>query len=131
MPFLFLVAGLVMIISAVKGTQGTLLQLLKSDVTGKNNFIYWMLAILGIGAFGYVKELKPLATAMLVLVVVVLFLDSKGVFAQFSAAIGQTQNQTSTPATATNSNTLGSPLANLETLPLGSNDLTSGLGSLA
>lgn len=99
MPFLFIVAGLVMIISAVKGTQNNLLGLLKADVTGKNNFIYWTLAILGIGAIGYVKELKPLATAMLVLVVIVLFLDSKGVFTQFVSAINSTQSASATGST--------------------------------
>lgn len=98
MPFLFIVAGLVMIISAVKGTQNDLLTLLKADVTGKNNFVYWMLAILGIGAVGYVRELKPLATSLLVLVVIVLFLDSKGVFTEFVSAINSTQ--TAQPANA-------------------------------
>ena len=98
MPFLFIVAGLVMIISAVKGTQSQLLGLLKADVTGKNNFIYWTLAILGIGSIGYVKELKPIATAMLVLVVIVLFLDSKGVFTNFVSAINGTQSAQPTNA---------------------------------
>lgn len=100
MPFLFIVAGLVMIISAVKGTQTQLLALLKADVTGKNNFIYWMLAILVIGSVGYIKELKPLAVALMVLVVIVLFLDSQGVFTQFVSAINSTQTASTTGAAA-------------------------------
>jgi hypothetical protein len=107
-----------MIVSAVRGTQTQLLALLKADVTGKNNYIYWSIAILGIGAVGYIKELKPFATALLVLVVVVLFLDSKGVFTQFVSAINSTQSASSTTpanaATATQPNT-GLGLGNLFT----------------
>lgn len=50
-----------------------------------------MTAILIIGALGYIKEIAPLSRAFLVLVVVVLFLKSGGVFQQFTAALSQTQ----------------------------------------
>lgn len=108
MPFLFIVAGLVLTISAVRGTNGDLLTLLKADVTGKNNFIYWMVAILVIGALGYIPSVKPLSRAFLVLVLVVLFLKSGGVFQQFTSALSTTQQTQATNKTATNTASLPS-----------------------
>jgi hypothetical protein len=91
MPFLFIVTGLVMVISAARNTYPQLLQLLKDDVTGQNNFVYWMAAILGIGALGYIPDLKPVSRAFLVLVVIVLILKNGGVFNQFVSALNTTQ----------------------------------------
>ena len=97
MPFLFIIAGIVMIVSAVRGTNQDLVGLLKSDFTGKGNFIYWVLSIMAIGAVGYIPNLQPLSRAFLVLVVIVLFLrNGTGVFSQFTAAIGSTQSAQST-----------------------------------
>lgn len=92
MPFLFLVFGVLFVVSAARNTSSDLLALLKSDFTGKHNFLYWFLAIMIIGALGYVEPLKPVSRAFLVLVVVVLFLTNGGVFQQFTKAIGATQN---------------------------------------
>ncbi len=93
MPFLFLIAGVVMTVSAVRGTNQDLLTLLKGDFTGKGNFLYWTLSILLIGAVGYIPDLKPVSRAFLVLVVIVLFLQNRGVFTQFTSAINSTQSQ--------------------------------------
>jgi hypothetical protein len=101
MPFLFILSGLVMIVSATRGTNQQLLTLLKSDFTGKNNFIYWMLSILLIGAVGYIPDLKPVSRAFLVLVVIVLILKNGGVFTEFSKAIGTTQTANTTATTGT------------------------------
>jgi hypothetical protein len=106
MPYLFLIAGSVMVISAVRGTQATLLSLLKGDFTGKNNFVYWLISILIIGALGYIQELRPVSRAFLILVVIVLFLDNKGVFAQFNQAIGTTQLSQTGPIGLTGEQTL-------------------------
>jgi hypothetical protein len=102
MPFLFIVSGLVLVISAARGTNDQILDLLKADVTGPNNFIYWMAAILVIGAVGYIKDIAPVSRAFLVLVVIVLLLKSGGVFQQFTSALSGTQQaQSNTPNTAT------------------------------
>lgn len=115
MPFLFISAGLLLTIAAVRGTNDDLLALLKADVTGKNNFIYWMVAILIVGALGYIPAIKPLSRAFLVLVVVVLFLKSGGVFQQFTSALSTTQtvNKTAANTSASTVNALPS-LASLE-----------------
>jgi hypothetical protein len=101
MPFLFLITGVVFVVSATLNTQGQLLTLLRGDFTGKGNFIYWLAAILLIGAVGYIPDLKPVSRAFLVLVVIVLFINNKGVFANFIAAMNQTQ-QSSATSTASN-----------------------------
>lgn len=105
-------------IASVKNTYGQttpsggpgLGALLTNDFTGPNNFVYWLAAILIIGAIGYIEKLKPLSNAFLVLVVVVLILKrgnpsgvGGGVFSQFTAALQTTT--AAQPTTGTGSTT--------------------------
>jgi hypothetical protein len=55
--------------------------------SGQPGFAVWVLAIFIAGSIGYVKELKPIATAFIVLIIVVMLLSNKGFFARFTAAI--------------------------------------------
>jgi hypothetical protein len=100
MAFALLLVGLVMIVSAVRNTQDALVCLIKGDftTTGSNtgNFLYWVVALLIIGAVGYINKLKPVSDAFLVMIILALFLASGdpakmtggGFFKQFSSAIG-------------------------------------------
>jgi hypothetical protein len=103
MPFVFAFIGIVFIVAGVRGTAGQLLTMLKGDITGQNNFVYWILSIGIIGAIGYIEDLKDLSRMFLVLVIVVLVLaDDKnaptgGFFANFQKSITQI---TSTKAAA-------------------------------
>jgi hypothetical protein len=97
MPFALLLVGLVLLISGVKNTQDTLFATVKGDFTGQDNFIYWFAAIIIIGAVGYVPKLKPISTAFLALVIIVLFLKKGsasgvggGLFAQLTSALNST-----------------------------------------
>lgn len=104
MPFALIFVGILLLVSGVRKTASppaspNLVTLIQGDFTGKNNFLYWMGAIIAIGLIGYISELKGLSTALLVLVVVVLFLSNGGFFAQFKAAIDGTQ--TKSPALKT------------------------------
>lgn len=91
MPFVFIIVGLLFIIAAVRGESGSLVTLIKGDFTGSDNFIYWFLSILVVGAVGYIKDLQGLSRAFLVLLIVVLLLNknNQGVsfFNQFESAI--------------------------------------------
>lgn len=87
MPFLLVVIGITLIITSAKNNQGTLLNLVQSDFVGPNNFIFWFLSIIIIGSIGYIKWLKPISNAFLVLIVVVLILSEKGFFAAFTSQI--------------------------------------------
>lgn len=87
MPFLIIIIGLLLVVTAFKGTTGRLGQMLVEEFTGQSSFLYWAVAILVIGAVGYIKPLKGLANSFLVLLIVVLFLSNKGFFGKFSTAL--------------------------------------------
>jgi hypothetical protein len=94
MPFVFAIAGIVFIVAGVRGTSDDLLTLLKNDLSGDGNFIYWILSIAIIGALGYIEPLRPISRAFLVLIIVVLVLaedktaaGSGGFFDKFQDSI--------------------------------------------
>lgn len=116
MPFALLIVGTVLVIAAARNTQSQLFTLVEGDFTGSGNFIYWVTAILIIGAVGYIEKLKGLSDAFLALVILVLFLTkgnpSKGIgggfFSQFTQQLSTTQ--TATPsATGGTTSTLTVP----------------------
>lgn len=104
MPFALLIVGAVLLASAVKNTQGELFDLVSKDFTGENNFFFWMVSILAIGAVGYIPKLKGLSTAFVTLVVIVLVLTKGnpklaggGFFEQFTKQLGSTTTVTVSP----------------------------------
>jgi hypothetical protein len=117
MPFALLIIGTVLVVAAVKNTQSDLVGLLKKDLSGPNNFIYWIVAILIIGAIGYIPKLKGLSTGFLGLVLLVLFLAkgdpskaSGGFFEKFTQGIGSaTATAAATPAAVAATNTIIGP----------------------
>lgn len=92
MPLAFLVAGIVLIVAAVRGKQDELFDLLKHDFTGQNNFLIWLAALGAVGAAGYIPGLAPVSRAMLVLVLIVLVLANRGFFTQFRDAVLSTRS---------------------------------------
>jgi hypothetical protein len=138
MPYVLIIVGAVILVTAINGTTGQLGTMLRADIFGSHGFIYWFLAILVIGAIGYIKPFKKLSDWLLVLVVLVLFLANKGgVFAQFNTALttigtsSQTATPTavaSTPSTANLSSTVYGSASNLlDTEPLTGLDTDTGL----
>ena len=94
MPYALLIAGAVLVTASVRNKQSDLFRLLKGDFTGPNNFVFWFLAILAIGAIGYIPKLKPISQGFLVLVVIVLFIGDKNAsfFPRFMAQIKSTES---------------------------------------
>jgi hypothetical protein len=90
MPILLIGSGLVLILTGINGDVGQLYTLVAADFQGKNSFIYWMLAILVLGALGYIKGLENLSKMFMILVLIVLFLDNGGFFQQFNAYVKST-----------------------------------------
>ena len=106
MPFAFIILGSVFLVSGVRGTGKQLITLIKGDFTGANNFAYWLLSILVIGAIGYVPELKPISRGFMALVILVLFLkngDTQGAGGGFFEQF-QKQAFGSLPTTVSSSN---------------------------
>lgn len=107
MAFALITVGLMMVISAVRDTQDTFVCLVKSDFTGPKSFVYWIIALMIIGAIGNVEKLKPFSDAFLVLIILALFLAkgdpnkaTGGFFEKFMQALGSI-GSTSATSTAT------------------------------
>ena len=93
MPIALIVAGVLLIVSSARGTQGDLLKLVKGDLIGTSStdgsFIQWMLALVLVGMIGYIPRLKPVSVSLLALILVAIFLrKGKGFFSQLSAVAG-------------------------------------------
>jgi hypothetical protein len=105
MAFALLIIGLALVTVTVRNTQDTFTARVANDFRGPGNFVYWIVAILIIGSVGYVKKLKGLSDAFLVMVLLVLILKrgnpgmpAGGFFQQFTNAIkGTTGSATSSP----------------------------------
>lgn len=128
MAFALIIIGVVMLIAAARGTTDGptgLWGLLLNDFSGANNFIFWMAAILVIGAVGYIPKLKPVSTALLGLVVLVLFLvkgnpgaTAGGFFSQFTSALQATTATPSQASTVISANSTALPNGVVNTTPV-------------
>jgi hypothetical protein len=77
MAFALIFVGLLLAVSAVRGTHQQLFALVKTDLTGAGNFGYWLVVIIVIGSIGYLPPFRTLSKALLVVIVLALLL-SKG-----------------------------------------------------
>ena len=90
MPILFLFIGIMLIISGAKGTTQELGALIKEDFApsdGSVSFGAWLVALLLVGAMGYIPKVKPLANSFIVLIFVGMMLSNTGFFKQFTDAV--------------------------------------------
>lgn len=99
MPLFFLIVGALFLIAAVRGDEQTtlLLDTMKADFTGPNNFFVWSLAIGVVVGFGYVPKMRPISNMLLALVFVALILahsdkvTGESFFNKFLAQVRQTE----------------------------------------
>jgi hypothetical protein len=102
MPFALVLIGLLLIVTAIRGTQANLWNLLYGDITGSGTggkgFIVWLAAILTIGVLGYYRPLQTPSRLLLALVVLGIFISNQGVFTKMSAAFTGPLPQPATPA---------------------------------
>jgi hypothetical protein len=94
MPFVFIFIGATLVTAGIRGKSQDLLNLLKGELWGPNNYAYWALSIFLIGALGYISDMRTFSRALLVLVLVVLVVaenkqGSGGLFVEFQAAVKQ------------------------------------------
>jgi hypothetical protein len=71
MAFLILFIGAILVVAALRDTQGSLFSALGSDIPA---FVVWAAAIVAVGAIGFIPRLSPVSKALLGLILVVLFL---------------------------------------------------------
>ena len=72
MPVFLLIIAVIFLVAAIRGNQNDLINLLRDDFSGQNNFILWVLAIVVIVGLGSFKAIKPLSDAFLGLVILVI-----------------------------------------------------------
>ena len=106
MPLALAFFGILFLVAGVRDKQDDLFQLLEGDFTGPHNFLYWIVAILAVGLIGYVPRVKPLSTAFMVLLLVVMFLANGAFFQKFQEAIEST-SKTPPPTVNPNASSLG------------------------
>lgn len=73
MILLALLIGVIIIVAAIRGTQGALFSALGEDVPP---FVVWAAAIFALGVIGYIPGLKPVSRALIALVLVVIILKN-------------------------------------------------------
>jgi hypothetical protein len=92
MIFIALLIGAVLIVAAVRNSQGALATALVTDVPG---YVVWGAAIFAVGAVGWIPGLKPVSRGLLALVLVVIVLNNyKAVLSGFQSAITTSEGQT-------------------------------------
>lgn len=104
MPFLLLIVGGLAVLSAIRGTYQQLGSQLYSDLTGSAGnvgFMYWISAIVVVGAFGYYTPAQKFSRMFMVLILLGMVLaNNTGLFARLAQAVkNPVQPQPSTPTT--------------------------------
>lgn len=132
MGLVLLIAGLLMVITGARGTYAQFGSLVAGEFQGQNNFTYWFLSFMGLGAIGYIPKLQTVSRLLMTLVLLVLVLSHKGFFAQFTAALkaGPKQpnslpSQTSVSPNASTA-TINSAITSNTTGPFGSTPSSAG-----
>lgn len=107
MPFLLILIGLLLVVTAFRNTIGQFATHLDEDLTSKNqggaSFIVWVAAIIGIGLLGYIPGLRGLSRGFLALIVIVVIIGTQGsifqqAFDQLRQAPPQQPAQPAAPA---------------------------------
>jgi hypothetical protein len=93
MILIALFIGAILVVAAVRNSQGALFTALATDVPA---FVVWGAALLAIGAIGFVPALKPVSRGLLALVLTVLILAN---WSAIQAGILAAAGDTSTAAT--------------------------------
>lgn len=94
MPFALIFVGLVLTVAGIQGTEADLGSQLKKDFTGQGSYLYWAVAIVAVGAIGYVQELKRFSDTFMALLLVSLLFANSGIF---SSAFGQVSSAATNP----------------------------------
>jgi len=117
MIIIALIIGGILIVAALRNTQGVLASALMTDVPA---FIVWAAAIAAIGAIGFIPGLKPTSRVLLALVILVIVLKN------YQAILSGFQNAWQNPPAATGATSSSSGSGSG-----GSGGVTSLLGSAA
>lgn len=131
MPFALLLFGLLLVIAGARGKTPDLGALLVSDFSGAGNFFYWFAAIGCTGALGYYPPIKQPSRMFLALILIVMFLANKGVFAQLQSELANIKAPTPASEAAVGAQTSDVAPTSASTDPFGaSGAIASAVGSV-
>lgn len=126
MPFALLIIGLLMIITGARDTHRCFAAELQSDFTGppNQNFIWWVAALGGIGAIGYIHpSLRGVSNMLLALVLIVMVIaqhksdpSGGGFFGRFVKALENGPEKIDPSACAPASSNVSDPFGALGNL---------------
>lgn len=124
MPFVIIIIGVMVLLSAIKGTYQQFGNQIASDLqgttnatTGKAGYIYWVSSIVAMGLLGYYSPLQKFSRTFMLLILVGMILANKGLFQQLQAALksGPAVSNASTSASAAPSTNTASAAPSLAT----------------
>jgi len=122
-----LVLGIVIIVAAIRNSQGALFSALGTDIPG---YVIWAAAIFAVGVVGYIPGLKNVSRGLLALVIVALILNNyQKILAGFQSAWQHPTPSAPTPGTSA-SGVGGSPASGALDAALG-NPSSINLNNLA
>jgi len=96
-PLALAIIGIALLVSAIRGTQGDLFALLSQDVLG---WLKWAAAIVAVGALGYIPHFEGPSRVLLALVLIVLVISNKGIFARLAEQLNAAPSKTAGTAPA-------------------------------
>jgi hypothetical protein len=89
MSIALLGAGILLVVASVRDKQGDLVNLVQGDLLGEGGFLQWFVALVLLGAIGFIPRLKPFSVALMALVLIAIFLrKGTGFFDQLQKAVG-------------------------------------------
>lgn len=90
MPYVVALIGVLLVVTALRGTTGEFLELLRGDVSG---FLWFILALIILGAIGaYIPAWQKVSGAMIFLIVVAFMISNRGGIAQLASQVREAQN---------------------------------------
>lgn len=127
MALIILIVGAILIVVAVRNSQGSLFTALKTDLP---EYGVWAAAIIAIGLIGVVPGLKPISRGLLVLIILVIILNNyQNIISSFEGAWKGSENYSSSSSSQTASassavSTVTSAIGTLDS----ANSFASGFG---
>ena len=100
MPVALVIIGMILLVAGIRDNVGNLGRLVAADFSGPNNFFYWAVSVIIVGAIGYFPALRNPSRAFLILILLVMVLSNRGFFTELQKAVSSVQAPQPTGQTA-------------------------------
>jgi len=103
MPFVLIIIGIMLVVTAIKDTQSQFGELLVGDFTGQGNFFFFATPVLLIGFVGYIPAFRTFSRVFLALMIVAIIFANKTFFSLFQSGLVQGSAQAPSSGSGGNS----------------------------